>query len=63
MSNRPPSTLDWFLLFLLTIIWGASFLFIKRSVAIFDSMQMTMWRLVLGLAIYLRVAAFFLEKN
>ena len=62
MSSRPPSTLDWFLLFLLAIIWGASFLFIKRSVAIFEPMQMAMWRMVLATAIYLPVAAIFWSK-
>ena len=62
MSNRPPSTLDWFLLFLLAVIWGASFLFIKRSVAIYTPMQMAMWRLVLAFVIYLPIAAMFWSK-
>lgn len=62
MSNRPPVALDWLVLFLLTIIWGASFLFIKRSVAIFTPMQMAMWRLVLALAIYIPIAALFWSK-
>lgn len=62
MSNRPPVTLDWFILFLLTVIWGASFLFIKRSVAIFTPMQMAMWRLVLALVIYIPIAAMFWSR-
>ncbi len=60
--SRPPATLDWFLLFLLTAIWGASFLFIKRSVAIYTPMQMAMWRMVLALIIYLPIAAVFWSK-
>ncbi len=60
--SRPPSALDWFLLFILALIWGASFLFIKRSVAIFEPMQMAMWRMVLATAIYLPVAAAFWSK-
>lgn len=62
MSNRPPSALDWFLLFLLAVVWGASFLFIKRSVQIFDPMQMAMWRMVFATVIYLPVAAAFWSK-
>ncbi|MCB0533255.1 MAG: EamA family transporter [Lewinellaceae bacterium] len=62
MSNRPPAAFDWFLLLVLTLIWGASFLFIKHSVAIFSSMQMTMWRLVLALIIYVPVAVIFWSK-
>ncbi len=62
MSNRPPATLDWVLLFLLTLIWGASFIFIKRSVAIYSPMQMAMWRMVLALAVYLPIAAVFWSK-
>lgn len=62
MSNRPPATLDWLILFLLTAIWGASFLFIKRSVQIFTPVQMAMWRMVMALAIYLPVAAIFWSK-
>jgi len=62
MSNRPPATLDWVLLFLLTLIWGASFIFIKRSVAIYSPMQMAMWRMVLALAVYLPIAAVYWSK-
>lgn len=62
MTNRPPATLDWFILFLLTMIWGASFLFIKHSVAIYTPIQMAMWRMVLALSIYLPVAALFWSK-
>ncbi|TNE50968.1 MAG: EamA/RhaT family transporter [Bacteroidetes bacterium] len=62
MSNRPPAVLDWFILLLLALIWGASFLFIKRSVAVYDPLQMAMWRMVLALAIYLPVVAVFWPK-
>lgn len=62
MSSRPPSTLDWFLLFVLALVWGASFLFIKRSVAIFTPMQMAMWRMVLATAVYLPIAAMYWSK-
>lgn len=62
MPSRPPSAFDWFLLFILALIWGASFLFIKKSVAIFNPMQMAMWRMVLATAVYLPVAALYWSK-
>lgn len=62
MSNRPPATLDWFILLLLAAVWGASFLFIKKSVQIFNPVQMAMWRMVMATAIYLPVAALFWSK-
>lgn len=62
MSSRPPPALDWFLLFILAVVWGASFLFIKKSVGIFNPVQMAMWRMVLATAIYLPVAALFWSK-
>ncbi|MEZ4965984.1 MAG: EamA family transporter [Saprospiraceae bacterium] len=62
MSNRPPSALDWFLLLVLAVIWGASFLFIKRSVQVYDPIQMAMWRMVMATAIYMPVAAIFWSK-
>lgn len=62
MSARPPSAFDWFLLVLLALVWGASFWFIKHSVAIFSPMQMAMWRMVMATVIYLPVAAVFWSK-
>ncbi len=62
MSNRPPAALDWLVLFILTLVWGASFLFIKRSVQIFSPMQMAMWRMVLALVVYLPVAAVYWSR-
>lgn len=62
MSNRPPATLDWIILLLLAAVWGASFLFIKKSVQIFNPVQMAMWRMVMATAIYLPVAALFWSK-
>lgn len=62
MSNRPPATLDWFVLLLLTAIWGASFIFIKHSVRIFNPVQMAMWRMVLAWAIYMPIALVYWTK-
>ena len=62
MPSRQPSAFDWFLMFLLAAIWGASFLFIKRSVTIFNPMQMAMWRMVLATIIYLPIAAAYWSK-
>lgn len=62
MSSRQPSTFDWFLMFFLAAIWGASFFFIKKSVAIFNPIQMAMWRMVLATLLYLPIAAAFWSK-
>lgn len=62
MSNRPPATLDWFILLVLASIWGASFLFIKHSVQIYNPVQMAMWRMTIAWAIYMPVAAVFWSK-
>lgn len=62
MSTRQPSAFDWFLMFFLAAMWGASFLFIKKSVAIFTPMQMAMWRMVLATAVYLPIAAAYWSK-
>lgn len=59
---RPPSTFDWFLMFLLASVWGASFLFIKHSVQIFTPVQMVMWRMAMATLLYLPIAAVFWSK-
>jgi drug/metabolite transporter (DMT)-like permease len=61
-NNRQPDALDWFALILLAIVWGASFLFIKRSVQVFEPMQMAMWRMVLSSALYLPIALLYWKK-
>ncbi len=62
MSARQPSASDWFLMFFLAAVWGASFWFIKRSVAIFNPVQMAMWRMVFATAVYLPIAAIYWSK-
>lgn len=62
MSTRQPSSTDWFLMIFLAAIWGASFWFIKHSVAIFNPMQMAMWRMVLATLVYLPIAATYWSK-
>jgi drug/metabolite transporter (DMT)-like permease len=60
--TRQPNGLDWFMMILLAAVWGASFIMIKRSVAIFDPMQMAMWRMVLATVVYLPIAAAYWSK-
>lgn len=62
MSTRQPSAFDWFLMFFLAAIWGASFFFIKHSVAIFSPVQMAMWRMVMATLVYLPIAAAYWSK-
>ena len=59
---RPPSTLDWLVLIVLGILWGCSFVMIKKAVHIFDPLQMTSWRMVIAWAIYIPVAISFCSK-
>lgn len=62
MVSKQPSPLDWFMMILLATVWGASFIMIKRSVTIFNPMQMAMWRMVLATLVYLPIAAAFWSK-
>jgi len=62
MPTRQPSGLDWFLMIFLAAIWGASFWFIKRSVAIFSPVQMAMWRMVFATAVYIPIAVVYWSK-
>ena len=36
-STSPNLTLGWILLFILTLIWGSSFILIKRGLDVFDA--------------------------
>jgi drug/metabolite transporter (DMT)-like permease len=47
---------------LLAALWGASFWFIKKSVAIYSPIQMAMWRMVLAMLVYLPIAAAYWSK-
>jgi drug/metabolite transporter (DMT)-like permease len=62
MSERQPVLLDWLLLLVLALIWGASFIFIKRAVQVYDPVQMAMWRMVLATLIYIPVAAVYWSR-
>lgn len=62
MTPRAPSPLDWFLMFFLAAVWGASFWFIKHSVEIYSPIQMAMWRMVLATLVYLPIAAVYWSK-
>jgi drug/metabolite transporter (DMT)-like permease len=61
-TSRQPSALDWFVVILLATVWGASFIMIKRSVEIFNPVQMAMWRMVLATLVYLPIAAAYWSK-
>ncbi len=59
---RPPSTFDWLVLVFLGAMWGASFIFIKHAVQIFDPLHMAIWRMVLATLIYLPIAVAYWSK-
>lgn len=60
--SREPAALEWLMMILLGLVWGASFLAIKRSVEVFTPLQMAMWRMVLATLVYLPIAAAFWSK-
>ncbi len=60
--HRPPSTVDWFLLLILSAIWGVSFVFIKRAISVYSPLQMAAWRMVLALVAYAPIAWLFWPK-
>ena len=62
LPTRLPSTFDWFVLVFLGAMWGASFIFIKHAVQIFDPLHMAMWRMVIATVIYLPIAAAYWSK-
>lgn len=59
---RPPSTTDWIVLIVLGLVWGCSFIMIKKAVHIFEPLQMTSWRMVLAWAVYIPVALVYWSK-
>ena len=62
MYDNKPSIADWLLMLLLAIVWGASFIFIKRAVEIYEPIQMAMWRMVLAMLVYLPFAFIYWKK-
>ena len=60
--TRKPVLLDWIALIALALVWGASFIFIKRSVKVFEPAQMAMWRMVLAMLVYMPIAAAYWSK-
>jgi drug/metabolite transporter (DMT)-like permease len=48
MPEKTVSLRDWLILIFLAVIWGISFLFIKKAVAIYTPMQAAFWRVSLS---------------
>ncbi len=61
MKNEPTG-LDWAILAALGLMWGSAFYLIKKSVEVYDPVQMTLLRMAMSSAIYLPVFAFFFKK-
>jgi drug/metabolite transporter (DMT)-like permease len=62
MSQRQPSGFDWLVLVFLAALWGCSFLFIKKTLTVFEPMQAAMWRMVIAWVVYLPLGAIFWSK-
>lgn len=52
-KTNAPTTFHWFVLLFLGLMWGSSFLFIKKSVEVYSPAQMTFVRMVIAWLIYL----------
>lgn len=61
-ENRPPVMIDWLVLALLALVWGASFIFIKRSVAVLEPIHMAFWRMSLATVMYFPIALAFWSR-
>lgn len=61
-APKEPEAIDWVVMVSLSIVWGASFIMIKKAVGIFSPIQMTSWRMVLAFLVYIPVAVAFWSK-
>ncbi len=61
-TTQPPGTRAWITMFSLAFVWGFSFLFIKRSVAIFSPVQMLSWRMTMATLAYIPFAVVYWSK-
>lgn len=62
MKTTSPTPRHWLVLVLLAMIWGGSFLMIKKAVQVFSPLQMTAWRMFLALLIYAPVGLAYRDK-
>lgn len=60
--NRQPSFSDWAILFLLALMWGASFLMIKKALVVYDPVQCAFMRMGMATAVYLPLAVLYFKK-
>jgi drug/metabolite transporter (DMT)-like permease len=58
MQNKQPTLGDWGLVLLLALIWGASFLLIKKSLLVYTPMQTGMLRMAFACLAYFPIALF-----
>jgi drug/metabolite transporter (DMT)-like permease len=52
---------DWVVLFLLALVWGASFMFIKKAIAIYSPTQVAFWRV--SLSVLFNIPVFFVYRS
>jgi len=55
-TDHAPALADWLILILLAVVWGASFIFIKRAVQVFEPVHMAFWRMSMATVMYLPIA-------
>lgn len=59
---QAPLPLDWFVMVVLAMLWGCSFLFIKRALVVYSPIQVAMWRMVIASIAYIPIAFIFWRK-
>lgn len=62
MSNQNPSLKNWLILILLSIVWGSSFILIKKGLVSFSGIQVGALRITIAFLFFLPIAFRFLKK-
>jgi drug/metabolite transporter (DMT)-like permease len=62
MEKKQPTLGDWGLVLLLALIWGASFLLIKKSLLVYTPLQTGMLRMAFACLAYLPIALYNFKK-
>jgi drug/metabolite transporter (DMT)-like permease len=60
--NKAPVLRDWLVMLVLALVWGCSFLFIKKVVAVYTPVQAAFWRVSVSTLFYIPIAIKYWSK-
>ena len=60
--SRVPVLRDWVVLVVLAVLWGISFVLIKKAVAVFSHVQTAFWRVSISSLIYVPIVIAYWSK-